>query len=235
MSTWVEIAEKARKKAQIPGGSITAISGNNAELQAIVDAACDVWNEIQNAKPNWRWQQRGFTFNTTASDDTYAYTDVTDTTDSATISRFRHWIADDELSPMKRYLTSSGVGSEGPLCYLPWEQFEYRYKMGNQNDGIPVNISVDPNDNLVLGPAPDADYTITGNYQMSAQVLALATDVPEMPAHFHDYITWLTVEEIAYGDSAQHILMLATRKIRSYERQLQREQQGRVRLGNPLA
>ncbi|KKL48291.1 hypothetical protein LCGC14_2326990, partial [marine sediment metagenome] len=149
-----------------------------------------------------------FTLALVESDGKYAYTDCTDVDASATIARFRRWLLDDYDDPPTCYLTSGGVGAEYSLQWMFYEDFRFQFLRGTQNDSQPAFISVDPQNNILIGPKPNAAYTMGGQFQRSNQQLDVAdgTDIPEMPADFHDVIKWKIVLKYAVDESNQMCL-----------------------------
>lgn len=199
----------------------TAVTGQVGRLKNMVQWYASAWVDIQSRHDNWRWMRKGFTFNTVAGTDTYAYGAVTDVATSVAITRFSRWWADDFEDPFKCYLQSAGVGGENFLIWIPWENFKYLYKRGTQNNGQPLHVSVDNDMQLVLGPKPDAVYVITGDYQRSPQVLAADGDTPEMPAQFHDLIWRRAMEmygaHLAAPDAFQRAVHEGKRTLRALE------------------
>ncbi len=237
MSTYLQLCRKVCLECSVAGGDTvpTAVTGQVGELDRIVNWVADVWTELQNKHPNWRWMRHGFTVNTVADDDTYAYGDITDTTTSAVITRLGRWWVDDPEDCAKIYLTSAGVGTQGYLTFLPWEHFKSIYRIGTQNSGYPAHITIDPQNRIVLGPKPNGIYTVTGDYQRSAQTLSADADEPEMPAQFHKLIVYGAMEDYGFFESAPEVLARGKSKGLSMLRQLQLNQLPEPRQAPPLA
>ena len=175
MSTYLVLCQKTRQLCRIPGTGPTAVTGQTGIMKDIVEEVADSWSEIQGRTENWEWMKSTFTVNTVSGTAAYAGSDCTDSRLSAAITqaRFNHWIIDDDDSPPKIYLTSEGVAAQRFIYFWPWEQFERIYRIAGQNTatGQPAYISIDPQLNFVLGPTPDAVYTVTGNYQRGVQTM----------------------------------------------------------------
>lgn len=235
--TYLQLCQELRREARRTGTGPTAVTGQVGELQDMVSWAANAWTELQNDRQDWRWMRSSFTVNTTSGDDSYAYTDCTDTLTSAAIARFGRWLpTDTDGTPVfKSYLTSSGVGSEAFLGYLPWGAFRSLYKTGTQNNGPPAYFTIDPQNNLVLGPKPDGIYTITGDYQRGAQVLTANGDTPDMPSRFHQLIVYLALSKYAGSVAAPEAMYRAASEGRSMMRQLERDQLPKIGLARPLA
>lgn len=205
MSSFLQICVDTARECRIasaPGG----VTGNTGVLDDVVNWVKNSWKEIQMRHSDWRWMRRRFTFNTVAGTDSYAYGSVTDAISSAAITRFGGWwLQKNGFSNCTIYLTSAGVGGEGYLIFLEWDDFRRIYRKGTQNNSQPFHISIDPQNNLVLGPKPDGIYTIQGEYQHSPQVLAADADIPEMPTQFHDLIMYRAMEKYGISNGATEV------------------------------
>ena len=238
MSTFLELCGELHAETSDSGSFPATVVGVTGQHARTVRWARNAWREIQNRHANWLWLRSTFTFNTTASDDTYAYVDaaVTDSRLVAAITRFsRWWLIDDEGYPnIRSYLTSAGVSGEKYLGPLPWASFRDLYKKGSQTNNAPVHVSVDPQRNLVFGPKPDGIYTITGEYQMSAQVLSDDADTPEMPSDYHQLIVYYAMKKYAGNRAAPEAMARGVTEGNAIMRQLENNQRPQTVLGGPL-
>ncbi len=209
--TFLEICQGYTRDCDIGSGedAISAVTGQVGELNRVVGDIINAWKELQMSKATWKFMRSTFTLSTTASDGIYTSANCTDVDDSAAISRFGGWRFLDPVDPPKIYLTSTGVGGERWLTYTPWEFFKSVYRIHSQNNGPPQHISFDPQENIVLGPVPDAAYTVTGDYYKSIQILAADTDVPDCKSNYHTLIQALAMKKYAFREHAPEILDLA--------------------------
>lgn len=235
MGTFLTLSSGTRRECGVPGTGPAAVTGQTGALERIVNWVAQAWTEIQQKHPNWRWMRKPFTVNTVSGTDTYAYGSVTDSEAAAVITRFARWLPDDDNHPFQCYLTSGGVGGEYRLIYLPYDQFQWQYKLGTQNNGQPIHVSVDHNDKIVLGPKPNAIYTVTGEFQRSAQIFAANGDTPEMPAQFHNLIMYMAMCKHAGFESAPEVLLRGTTEGNRMMRALERSQLPALQLAGPLA
>lgn len=234
--TFLTLAVATRQECRINGTGPTTVLGQTGLLKDVVDWTAQCYTEIQEASADWRWLRSTFTVNTVSGDDTYAYGDCTDSRLSATITRFGRWLLEDARgSNVTSYLTSGGVGGEGYLIFLPWDAFRSLYKVGTQTNAPPSHITIDPQGNLVLGPKPDAIYTINGEYQMSPQTLALDADTPEMPARFHSLIMYRAMEKYGAAKNAIEVFNRGGFEGNRMMRALELDQLPRINFGGPLA
>ncbi len=242
MSTYLELCQDFCLEADIAGGTAVPLSvtGQTGELARVVTWIKDAYVEIQNKHGHsWRWQKREFEVTTVASTNKYAFSDaaVKDVTTGSpvAITRFSAWHLGDSIDPPKSYLTAAGVGTQNWMIWAPWEWYRQIYKIGAQNDGYPAHITIDPQDNLVIGPAPNDVYTISGQYYQGSQVLTADGDVPEMPSQFHKLIVYRALEKYGYFESAQEVTARATKEGNRLMRQLQINQLARMRMRGPMA
>jgi len=236
MSTYLSGSVDLRRECGMSGTGPAAVTGQTGDLERIVEWYAQAYTEIQNRHQDWLWLRSTFTVDTTASDDTYAYGDVTDSRLSALITRFRRWwLYDvDGFPNVRSYLTSAGVSGEKYLLPLPWAAFRDLYKRGTQTNNAPVHITVDPQRNLILGPKPNGIYTVTGEYQMSAQILAADGDTPEMPSDYHQLIVYEAMKKYGGFNSAPDVSSRGITDGNKLLRQLESNQRPECGLAGPL-
>lgn len=234
---FLTIAQRLRQECGVSGTGPTTVVGQVGELKRLVDWAASAHDDIQGKYPNWRWLRSTFSVNTVAGTDAYAPTTCTDTRLSTGITRFRRWwpFDRDGCSNVKMFLSASGVGSERWLNFLEWEYFRSIYKIGTQNNGPPAHITIDPQNNLVLGPKPDAVYVVSGEYQMGKQSLTADGDTPEMPSDFHMLVVYEAMKKFAGFDAASEVFQRGAGEGGAIWRQLEIEQLVKIRLGEPMA
>jgi hypothetical protein len=228
-----------RRECGIPGvtASPSTVTAQSGVLEKVVAWVADSWRDIQIRHNNWRWMRSGFTVNTVVDDDAYAYGDCTDTRSGSAIDRFRQWWMHDRLDPPKCYLTSGGVAGEYRLIWMPPEDFRRIYKFGIQQstNGQPIHITVDDDNKFLLGPKPNSVYTVSGRFQRGAQTLDDDSDVPDMPADFHDLIVYYGMERYAFNSVAPEVLSRAKLEASRLMRALEQDQLPPIRLGRALA
>jgi hypothetical protein len=243
MSTFLELIQQTQIECDIPGTLIADVANQIRELDRLVRWVSQAYVDIQNKHNNWRWMRSRFTVQTATgpigTGDTYAPTACTDSRLNASITRFaRWWIRDQNNRPgITRYLTSGGVGAETILVPMAWATFLNLYRTGAQtlNTSNPVHVTADPQNNLCLGPNPDAVYTINGEYQMSAQVLAANGDIPEMPTRFHNLIVYDAMRKYAFFESAPEVKARADLEEATMMSDLEEDQLPQIVLGGALA
>lgn len=228
---YLQLCQKLRQETTDSGTGPSAVTGQTGELNRIVGWIADAWTEIQQEKDEWRWMRKSFTVSATSGDGAYAYGDVTDTVSAVAVTRFSLW----HKNSFKCYLTSAGVGGEYPLIWLPWEQFRRIYRYGTQTNAPPCHVSEDPTQAFVLGPIPDATYTIGGDYQLGPQTLAADSDTPEMPTRFHGLIVYEAMLKYGGNRVAPEAMARAATEGGRLRNALGRYQLPQITLGASLA
>lgn len=231
MSTFIELVQTAHRESGASGTAPAGVAGQVGEANRFVNWVKLEWTKIQNRHPNWKWMRREFTVNTVALDDTYAYSDCTDVLTSVAISRFARWYPDE----FKCYLASAGVGSEMWLSYAAWNNFKRVYRIGSQTAGAPAIVTVDPSNNIVLGPKPSGIYTVGGDYHASPQILTADADTPEMPTRFHDLIWMGALRRYAAYESAPEVWSEMKSQQSELMRSLEQDQLPEPNFAEPLA
>ena len=235
--TFLELCQKTRRLARIPGSGPTTVTGQTGQMLDIVEWVKDAYEAIQNKYPDWRWMRSTFTLTTIASTDTYAYSSsaVVESSDSSSITSFDSWRISDPDDPVKIYLQSSGVGAETYLSFMAWDYFKQIYKRGTQANNMPNLITIDPQNRLVLGANPDAVYIVTGDYRKGPEALSVDADIPSMPSQYHDLIVYYALEHYGYLELAPEVLAYAQKMRRRLMSQLEINQLPPWSTGAPLA
>ncbi len=236
MSTFLEIAKDYAREARFAqlNAAISTVVGQSGRNLEAVEAIKNAYIDIQN-RHQWGWMEHRFTLPTVDTVDTYAFGAATDSTSAAAIDRFSRWKASDWNKPFTIYLTSAGVGTQHDLLFLEWDEFQYIYKRGSQVDSYPAHVTIDPQDNIVVGPAPNGVYTISGTYARGPQILMLDADVPDMPVSFHSLIWAYALEIYGMNHAANNILTKAGRLSKRRMMQLESNQLPPMPMAGPMA
>lgn len=231
---YLELVQRYRQESNYANSGPATIVGQIGDHARAVSWIADAYTELQN-RTAWRWLKKEFTLNTVASDDSYMSTDATDDDTAIAIARFKSWHIDDPYNPPRIYLQSAGIGSAYWLTYIPWAQFRTTYQIGTFADSSPSHISIDPKNNLRIGPPPSAVYVIESEYVRSAQVLAANTDIPEMPSDYHMLIIYLALQDGGFYDLAEEMIARGVKKGKKLIRQLENDQGPAIRMAGALA
>jgi len=257
MSTYLDLCQLLAREADYPNPleitSVPAGTQLDGDQRDIILWVRDAWTAIQNRNGGfWKWLHRPFTLQTVSAQGVYAYTEADDITGNTQpigvpistpqgvpaapgkIDRFSAWDLRDIVNPPSIYLTASGVSAERQLVFMPYDLFQRQFEFGPQNDASPVYISVDEQDNIVLGPAPNDIYTVRGRYWRGPQILVEGNDMPEMPVQFHDVVAYDALRRFAYKNAAPEALGNAAEQSKRYIRSLEAKQYSEFRFAAPM-
>jgi len=214
----------------------SSVNSQSGELARVVRWVKQANERLGNSK-DWRWLRKEFTLTTTAGTDTYSSVDCIDVETGLAIDRFKSWRLQDRENPPKLYLQTAGVAGQIHLNYASWDQFSELYKFGSlqTTQGFPNHVTIDPDDNLVLGQVPNDIYVINGFYNRSGQVLAADDDIPDMPGKYHDIIMYRAIRYYALFESAPEAFAQFKEEYGVLRRQLNRNQAPKLRKARSMA
>jgi hypothetical protein len=233
--TYLQLCQDLRRECSVAGLGPATVLGQVGLLDRITKWVRDGYNDIQILRPDWRWMRSEFTFETEASKDSYPFWECIDERTAINIDRFAYWWPHDSWNPFKFYRTIDGLTGQRWLTYVPWPYFKHIYRIGQPITGLPSHVSIDDDDQIVIGPKPDGAYTVTGEYQRGPQVLVNDSDEPEMPLRFHDLITYYAMERYASDAVAPEVLARAMTEGTRMMRALESSQLPKMTMGGPLA
>lgn len=177
--TFLELCQRMASECGVSLTGPVDTTTQTGRLGQIVKWVNTAWMDIQTRHNEWLFMVGSFTVNTTASDGVYTASDCS-------ITNFREWRKD----TFHIYLTSAGVAAQVPLYFMEYMNWYHRYNVGTQTDGYPFDFTIGNDKSIILGPKPDAIYTVTGEYQKSASELSGDSDEPELPDEYHMAIVY---------------------------------------------
>lgn len=180
-----------------PAG-VTGLTDRNVRLMNALD---DAWLEVQSER-DWRWMRATTDAAVTIGLQTYAPTDL------GIVTRFGRWRHEDETYQPIVY----PAGQPNAMFHLSqWglDDFRQLYLYRTQGNTVPLAFAIDEADQLLLGPAPAAEYLLRAEYWKEPSVLTLAADEPDMPPRFHMLLVWRALMSIARSDAAPELLSRA--------------------------
>jgi len=239
----LEHCKNVCREANVAGGenAITTTVGQTGHLGRIVNYVKQAWIEVQNLHQHtglsWRWMRVGFTLTTVDSQAEYSYGDgaIVDDLTATQIARFRNWMIKDYDDPPKIYLQSAGEGTEGWLTYIDWNDFKYLFRIGTQNDAFPAYITINPQNQIVLGPTPNGVYVISGDFMRGAQVFQADNDVPDLPESFEDVIMYRALSKYGLNRNAIEAITAGEDGYATYLGALEGDQLSEIPIGHPMA
>ncbi len=222
---FLQLAQKLRQECGVAGtGPISVVNQNN-EAKRLVDYINDAWVEIQSMRSDWSFMRQDFTFPVTAGVGEYSPT-------AADLTDWKRWHTD----TLRIYLTSVGIPDEQWLIEWEYQVFRDTYRYSTQTPGRPVVFAVRKRDKaLMMGPVPDTDYTVVGEYQRAPTQLLADTDTPDIPEHLHMVIVYKAMEFYGLFEAATEVLQRGSSGFARYMAMLQEQELPELTLGEPLA
>lgn len=143
------------------------------------------WQMLQMQRTDWSFMvgefERPLTIGKTRYD---AFTDWA-------IPRFSDWVVDNPVySPVTMRDPTLGFNDEGELRQATFEYWRQTYDRGTPQVQRPTVFAVDRDRRFCVGDTPDKAYVVRGEYRKAPQILAASTDIPDMPADYHEAIVW---------------------------------------------
>lgn len=222
---FLQLVQKLSQECQIPGNGPTSVANQTGESRNLVNWTRDAWEEIQTLHQEWKFRQKEFNFVTQANKAFYSPTEVGIAAD------FSSW----DPSLMCLYTTAQGsdITELPPVSH---QQYERYYKIATQAPGRPVCHAVRPDMSLALGPKPNnANFTISGWYRATPQILTEAEDVPNMPEEFHKIIVYYAMINYAVAEAAGEIYDGASRNYKKLITRLELHQLPVIDMPDTLA
>lgn len=238
----LELVQLLHYEAKQPGTEPQTTIGQSGRTGDFVRWIIQAYIDLQLEEDGqWKWLKRDWFVLTTQGQNFYAPADCQDTLLAAPIDRFRAWFLDEEDPPYSYSTLPEPNGGPGTtrelIIYDQFSDFRRRYLKRPDPESLPAIISRDNQNTLYLGPTPDGEYRVSGQYWRGPQVLvANDTDVPEMPSEFHPLIVYRAMTKYAYNIVAQEILARAVADgTAMYDSLVANQWDGRDRLRWPAA
>jgi hypothetical protein len=222
---FLQLCKRLRSEAGISGSGPASVLNQTGEMERVVNWVNQAWEDIQNHRTNWQWMRGDFSFQTTADKADYT------AAEAGIVTRFRDW----DVNTIKSYRTSLGVANEFEISELPYLSYRSVYLTGSQSPGTPVIFARGPDRKLLLGPKPDGEFTVSGQYWKSRQILVSDTDEPEMPEEFHMLIVWMALERYGIYESAGEVVAAGQKYSKRLMMRLELNQLPDVDMAPPLA
>lgn len=118
--------------------------------------------------------------------------------------KFGKWDRDS----FRNYTTASGFNDETFMDEVRFDRWRNGYMLGAQRrvQTRPCVIAVAPDQSLCLGPPPNGQYTVTGDYWVAPSEMANDTDLPTgLPTRFHMLIVYRAMMKYGGYESAPEV------------------------------
>ena len=227
---FLQLVQRLRKECGVSGNGPTSVVGQTGTLDLLVNWTNSAWSEIQGLHDNWDFMRSPFSFE--AAQGVGDYTTSGGPGVGASIPDLRYW----HKETFRAQKTAFGLSDQQWLVEWDYQVFRDTYRFGVQTPGRPVVFAVSPfGKALMLGSIPDAEYTITGEYQKLPADLVANDDVPSMPEHLHMAIVYKAMQSYGMFESASEVVARGEAQYTRLINQLEREELPEVYLGDPLA
>jgi len=217
MSTYLEICQSVRAQAGIAGSGPSNVQNQVGIYANVVRWVDEAYNEIQTLHPNWNflYSQRTLTF--PSGFNSYP----------VLLSEGLREIANDS------YVWQFQLGRKTRLEYLPWHIYKNADRFLEDETGSPEVITADPSGNLVIWPTPDEDYQITFEGFIVPDVMDISSDIPIIPAQYHDLIKLKALMKYSENFTADTVYRSADTNFRLMLRKMQFSELPRDNLVQP--
>jgi len=227
---FIDLALQTKKESRITGTNTTVV-GATGDWDRICGWVAQAWAELQ-AMHKWKWMRGTSTFDTTASVGSYTPT-LAGAVDGSGTDNLAEW----REKEFRIFLTATGVADEQWLTYMPYDEFKNLFLFGanRTNYSRPQFITINPADkSIILGPAPDDIYTVTGEYFKTPTTLTLDADTPDMPARFHWLIIYMAMMSAGADKNAPELYGRGETGRKQLLTALKRDQLPKFRRGKSL-
>lgn len=228
---FLQLCQRAAVECGVASGSaiqtaLPTTAGATGSLGRIVNWINDAWTDIEMDESDWDWMRSsnifgaGAAFQTIAGQFRYPLgggsadfspdftSDFTSTATGGTgvdPELFGKWDRD----TFRCNTTAIGFRDEMFLEEIPFDYWRNGYMFGAMRSvqTRPVVIAVGPDQSLCLGPPPNGNYTITGDYWVAPSQMVADTDIPVgLPTRFHMLIVYRTMCKYAGYESAPEVM-----------------------------
>jgi hypothetical protein len=225
----VQLVERLRLEASLPIPPITTMVGATDEVKRLGARITDAWVDMQVADVDWKFMRRQATPTVTLLGGgrwTPAALGIT-----GGIHRWRVDQAptmDGDGYMVRCWDPTNVAGGEWRVRELDEGAFTARFGVGPQTPGQPQYRATASNGDLLIGPAPDRNYTLRIDYERAIQFLAADADAPDMPEAFHLAIMWRALYQFGVDDATPEDITRAQKQYNTLESALLRHQSQRI-------
>lgn len=172
--TFLNLVKRTAAECGVDPSAITTVVNQVGEVGRLVDWVASAWVDIQQKHATWRFLRRSTSWPTVEGQSLYTPTEA-----GIASETFGQWAP----ATARVYHTASGLSSEQWLSYRPWDQFRDLWLFGATRavTSWPIEVTVDPENRIGVGPAPTAGLTLSVDYYRTPVLLAADTDVPALP------------------------------------------------------
>ena len=228
-STFLDLVQRTRLECGISGNGPSTVIDRTGLEQRLVGWVAESWRHIQSLHQDWHFLRRETTFLTQSGKYEYSPSEC-----GITNGKIGKWI----IESIRNFPTATGRSGEIFMTKQEYDTLRdtWLYSANLDQRTRPYVFAINPVDHgLVLGPIPNADYTILGQYYEAPTVLATDTDVPNIPTPYIMAIVYKAMQKYGTYDSAPEVRGRGREEYRETMAPLQREYMNQLHAGAPLA
>lgn len=166
--TFLELCQRVRQESGISGSGPESVLNQRSILQKVVEWVRQADLDIQRLHGDWFFLWRMGNANLTAGITQYT---------SASLN----------LPGTLQDLLMLDINGY-PLRYYSWKEFKAARRQLNEQQGLPTEYTIRPDNVIVINPAPSSDIVATAEYSIAVEPLTNDNDESVIPTRFHDII-----------------------------------------------
>jgi hypothetical protein len=193
---FLDLCKRAHTESGLSGAGPSTVIGQTGVTARMIRYVEREWRRIQGLHDHWYFMRNQVSVSTVIGQREY---------DPAV-----DWLIDDFDLPYTD--TFKFTDNTGKLRFIDWNTWTAsNYDVASVvQPGKPGAFTWSPQLEIITDRNPDAAYQIQLEYHRAPQSLVMDTDVPIMPARFHDLIVYAAVMRFAKFDKDMELLQTAT-------------------------
>lgn len=230
---FLELVNRGRTEGGVSGPALVSLGGTlSRQAEDMKNRINEGWMELQRRHAQWDFMRKAFSFDTTIAQQTYTPTGTPPV--GAGLADFKNWKRD----TFRIWTTSIGPADEQILGFLDYPTFRnlYQYASMRTTYQRPAVYTIAPNKDILLGAAPNAVFTVSGEYFKKPEPMVAETDEPGLlPDDYHMLIVWFALMNHGEFEAAPEVIRRAERNKARMVAELEADQLPGVTFGAPLA
>lgn len=223
----LQLVQRVHRESGRSGDGPTTITGTTKQHQRLFDWVADANRELESRPLDLRWMRRRVTVPTEADSSSYTPTELG-------LTDFGRWRPASDEWAVKCVDPDDTTRTWG-LQWMDLDEWREAYVHSTQTASQPGDWSVDDDDSLLIGPTPDAAYSIRIEYLRAPLELDGDDDEPEFDEAFHMILCWRALIDVAKFDNAADVLTRAQTNYARLEDSLLSRYTRKMGWGAPLA
>lgn len=210
----LQLCQRAITECAASGTPLATTINQVGEQARFVGWLDQAWSELQTEHDNWGFMRSsnllgaGMSFVTVAGQAAYPLGSGAGTC-GVPVANFGKW----DRESFRNYTTAAGFQNEMLLDDIPYDVWRDSYMLGAMRavQTRPVAVAIGPNQSVCLGPPPNGNYTVTGDFFMAPTVMAADTDVPAgLPVQFHMLLIYKAMQFYGSYEAAPEVFQRGT-------------------------